>query len=247
MRWYLTEFGLLEDDRFCKPILQYLHSFCQKGENSREGLLNFYETNADVLNPVFAKYPEYDFIVHGKYQRYEMVSSIANKLEITMQEYAIILRLFKKTGNRPPAGSGTKSRQRRYIMTAKQHREAVLATIDHVNNILIHLPLETAVFNIWPNELKGRLVAKEVGPYIGLAFHYKAKWWILVDSTRRESAIYLWSGDNQRTGLDIFTESRTYARTRKDVFSKNHTPALCSYFESYRKLFRRAGCGELLE
>ena len=219
--WYLQKFHLLDSRRFSRQILKYMQELCQQGKPQREFLLDYYESNMDLFNHLFEEYPEYDFIEHGKYERYELLGDFAEKLGITMGGEAEILPFF------PPQQierkDGNSNSQTKYPpIDNKTYRTMILKALDQLHRRIIHNSPKAYWVNIWPNDIKINKTAEIVGKYIAIVYELDNEAWILVDSIEQGNAIYLWHGERAMDGLQLFMQHKTYVKTRPNVYRRNH-------------------------
>ena len=245
LNWYLNWFKLTESRRCICLILKHMQELCQKGRPQRDFLLDYYESNRETFNQMFQMFPQYDFIEHGKCERYRLLGDFAEKLGITMEEVYNFAGFFSKTASEKQVERTGHSQTGGKPTDDRTYRTAILKALDKLQRQILHHATNVEWYNIWPNDIKHK-TAKIVGKYIALTFQFKAKTWILVDSVEQGNAVYLWCGENLSEGLDVLTMNKTYAKTQEGIHHRNHAVLRTDTYEIYRKILKDADCLDVL-
>lgn len=238
--FYLLHLRVLECKDSCGKILGFMQKLCQKGEPQREFLLRYYDDRMGIFNIMFEDYPEFDFIEHGRYERYEVIGDFAARLKLTMQDYAHLENFFPPQPTRREGeekGKGGHSE----LIDKRVYEALIIGALDRLSTIIAHHVTDMHFINIWPNKVKGRKTAHIVSKYIALVYEFRGEHWILVDSIEQGNAVYLWHGEKLSEGLEIFIKSKTYAKGCEGVYHRNHSVFRLDTLDIYRRVLEDAG------
>lgn len=243
---FFTRFTFFEKPRFQEMVLSEIKSFCDKKQEAREFFLDFYEQHSKIFNEAFLTFPEYIFIVQGKYQRYEVIMDLSEKLELTMQDFAHEEKFFSVKNAHTHSTTFTYEASdeeiikplptSKYAFDIKVHQVKLIRSLDRFTQSLIANSTDYQVINFWPNSTLDKKTTKPVGPYIAVAFMRNNRWVLLIDGIYERCAIYVWEGDSLNDGLEIFKINKSYARGQENVKHYNHRGIYEDYDVTYKRI-----------
>lgn len=238
MDYFLERFGFFNKPKYRKQCLMDIKELCEESQKYRDFFLDYYESHAEMFDKAFLEYPEYIFIVQGKYQRYEVVMELSEKLELTMQDFKHEEEFFTTTSPRITSSDSAapKARKGDYAFGIKVHQVKLIKALDRFTQKLISNGIDYQIINFWPNQTLDKKITSPVGPYVAVAFKKDDKWYLLIDGVYERCAIYVWIGENLSDGLNIFKISKTYARDQKNVRHHNHRGLVEDYDITYSKV-----------
>ena len=168
-----------------------------------------------------------------------------------MQDIAKIQQIFP-SGKRDGRSVGGKGASRGIIR--ENYLGLVLGALEKASGIIKRKveqqqlsEMKYFIVDIYPENVKGRKSARLHGDYFAIVYYYRGLWWILVDSYKQGSAIYLWHGTNKEEGLNLIAKPKNYVKMQPGVYHRNHTLNTRSIFESYQLILSDAGGVDVLK
>ncbi len=210
--WYIRVVGIFEDPVSTSALAKLLFEKSQNKED-RDIAVAIFEDNQIELEAYYKHHADLDFVDRGKYEEYDSVQAFADVIGVEISEF---FTEKDETGTEravAPKANGEKKDNKEYGLM-------ILNQIDRLHEALKGISSQTKVFNIKPNGVKTKK-ASVFGKYIAVASKIGDEWIILVDSII-PGAIYCWHGKSYLEGLEMYKNSKSYARTQPDVIHKNH-------------------------
>ena len=192
-----------------------------------------------MFDKAFLEFPEYIFIVQGKYQRYEVAMELSEKLHLTMQDFMHEEQFFtgKHSSTEEKASKNdAKTGKHEYAFGMRIHQVKLIKALDRFTRKLISKGVDYQIINFWPNQTLEKKTTLPVGPYVAVAFEKDSKWYLLIDGIYDRCAIYIWEGESLNEGLDIFKINKSYARGQKNVKHHNHQGTIEDYDVTYQRI-----------
>lgn len=250
--WYLIERGLVQDQILSKRALKAIKQACTKSDRAREIFQSIYDAKCEKFQKAFEWWPEYRFVDYGHYDIYYAFDDLMATYGITMQDIAKIQQIFPR-GKRDDQPKGDSRNNSTIIKT--NYLGLVLGALEKASKNIKRkveqqqqsTEMRYFIVDIYPESVSGRKVARTHGDYFAIVYYYKESWWILVDSYRQGSAIYLWHGANKEEGLKLITKPKDYVKAQPGIYHRNHTLNTRSIFESYQLILSDAGGVDVLK
>jgi len=230
--WYLKDLCLDESTVGARSVLKALNEILElKDKDVSDLILEIYEEHVTSFNKMMARFPEYNFIIRGKSEKYRSIEDYA-------RAHPEESEFFVEEADSEHVPSASQQKRQQKQAERSEHREKVLKSLDQLF-LEVQQDGESSdihVLNFTPNELKTN---KQHSDFIGIAFRRGDKWWILVDCIKPGiAAIYLWRGERYSQGLETFKMARSYARQEPGVVRKNHVKTR-EFIEIYHLLMKK--------
>ena len=249
--WYLSDRGMLQDQRLSKRALNAIKQTCEKSNLAKEAFQNYYERHGDQFQEAFMWHPELKFVDDGHIHIYYDFDELRKAYGITMQDKAEIRGIFPpgqrlSTGLGAGGTGGSGSKRFNYVSNVLDALEKASAKIKHKVMPIDGGQRKYFLVDIYPETVNGFRKVRRHGDYFAIVFYFKDQWWILVDSYKQGSAIYLWRGDNKDVGLNLINKPKGYVKRQAGIFHRNHTLNTRSIYESYELVLSDAGGVDVL-
>jgi len=215
--WYIRIVGVLDARSTTDELAKLLFEKSQKVED-KDIAIAIFEDNQEKLEAYYKDHADLDFVDRGRYEEFDSVHSFGEAIGMEITEFFTEKDESETERHAKPVGNGEKNDNKAYGLM-------ILNQIDRLYESLKRISSQTKVFNIKPNSVKTKK-ASVFGKYIAVASKIGDEWIILVDSIV-PGAVYCWHGKSYIDGLEMYKNSKSYARTQPDVTHKNH---------SYKKL-----------
>ena len=241
--YFFDNYTFIKKAKYREMIMREIKLLCDSNQKSRDFFLEYYESRTELFDELFIEYPEYVFIVRGRYKRYEVLMDLAEKLEISMQDKPEVELFFSGKGESAQNNNESDNKKpfvkSKYAFDMKEHQRRLIRAFDSFTQRLLRDGEDYQIYNFWPNETLEKRSAKPIGPYIAVAFKRSDKWYLLIDGIYERCAIYIWTGEKLLDGLSIFKTNKAYARKQPNVCHMNHRGTIEDYEITYRKVLSK--------
>ncbi|MBR6166052.1 hypothetical protein IKQ65_00270 [Candidatus Saccharibacteria bacterium] len=212
VNWYIRVASILDDRNATEKLAKILFEKSQNKED-KDIAIAIFEDNQEKLEAYYKHRADLDFVDRGRYEEYDSVHAFGEAIGMEITEFFAEKDESETERSIKHASNGEKKDNREYGLM-------ILNQIDRLHESLKNVSSQTKVFNIKPNSVKTKK-ASVFGKYIAVASKIGDEWIILVDSIV-PGAIYCWHGKSYLEGLEMYKNSKSYARAQPDVVHKNH-------------------------
>ena len=242
--WYLIDKGLRDNRVASKAIADLLYQISQSPEaGDADFALEVYEDHEESFSMIFARNPEFNFVIQGKAVEYDSLDDFIK----SSPETADMFVEAADTGKHGGSGGGRGKRRRREATPEElNHILMVKEAMSNIFDAAQKVGTELHVLNILKNSIKKAgtdlALPSTSGSYVAVAFKYNGEHWILADTVKLGGgAVYLWHGTSYNDGLEVYKKAHSVARQEASVNTRNHVYTRRTLLEIYQELLKAQG------